>query len=274
MASAAPPPGVSSARPQKRHRSSNTPTSDRKDLKEEDGEEDRAIHNATDTKKRRSELFEEDDARAAAAAEATRTTTTGPSALISTSTNGIVRPQGKGRSNKWDLTPVSLLLRTLGYMDNDALMIMCLVCKQIRDLIWTGQGMENKLVRIFELSSSKNNVFGDDFGYGRSPVRRFISKMNQYFENISKTRILQGFQHWKVEDVEEFVNDSYEYINPDELERLTQNIRMTGIVSLDMSSPLPSVQRYYGILYRAISFMVPNLQQLDLSHTEIRSDIL
>ena len=60
-------------------------------------------------------------------------------------------------NNKWDLTPVSLLLRTLGYMDNDTLMIMCLVCKQIRSLIWSGQGMENKLVRIFELSSSKNS---------------------------------------------------------------------------------------------------------------------
>ena len=185
-------------------------------------------------------------------------------------------PGGSASNNKWKLTPVSLLLRTLGFMDNDTLMIMCLVCQQIRDLIWSGQGMEKKLVRIFKLSASKENIDDyDDSGNDHYRVRRFIYNMNQHFQNVTKTRILQGLQHWKLQDMKEFNDRFYEDdIDDDELERVTQNIRMTGIVSLDMSSPLPSVQRYYGILYRAISFMVPNLQQLDLSHTEIRSDIL
>ena len=237
---------------------------------DDDDEEHRAVLD-TAKKYRRSELLQDDDATAAVPVEATGATTTitRPSA----STNGMLRPRGGSPSNKWELTPVSLLLRTLGYMDNDTLMLMCLVCKQIKELIWTGQGMQNKLVRIFKLSSSKNNDLGDDFGYGRPRVRRFISNMNQYFENISKTRILQGFQHWKVEDVEEFVNDSYEYINPDELERLTQNIRMTGIVSLDLSLSLPFAGGF-GTLQRAISCMVPNLHELDLSHTNMRSSIL
>ena len=150
-------------------------------------------------------------------------------------------------------------------MDNDTLMIMCLVCKQIRDLIWTGQGMENKLVRIFKLSASKDK---NDFGGGRYRVFRFISNMNRYFENVTKTRILQGFQHWKVQDVEEFADDRYDvHISNDELERLTQNICFTGIVSLDMSLPLPIKLHHCRTLHRAISFMVPNLQQLDLSLT-------
>ena len=171
-------------------------------------------------------------------------------------------------NNKWDLTPVSLLLRTLGYMDNDTLMIMCLVCKQIRDLIWSGQGMENKLVRIFELSSSKNSKYSGD-----PRLRHFLSNMNRYFHDVSKTRILQGFQHWKVQDMREF--EIKIELKNDELERLTHNIRMTGIVSLDMSSPLPIARcRRLTTLYRVISFMVPNLQQLDLSHTMMGTSIL
>ena len=60
--------------------------------------------------------------------------------------------------------------------------------------------MENKLVRIFELSASKdNNLDG-----GRPLVRlRFLSNMNLYYQNGTKTRILQGFQHWKVQELEE-----------------------------------------------------------------------
>ena len=227
-------------------------------LNEEDGEEDRAINNATGTNY--SELVEEDAPAAPARS--------------STSSRGTLRTQNGGGSpsNTWHLTPVALFIRTLGYMDNTTLMIMCLVCKQIRDIIWTGHGMETKLVRIFELHLSENNNFDDA---DRLSIRRYISNMNQHFQNVTKTRILQGLQHWKLQDMKEFNDRFYEDdIDDDELERVTQNIRMTGIVSLDMSSPLPSVHRYHCILYRAISFMVPNLQQLDLSHTEIRSDIL
>ena len=242
----------------KRRRRSNTSSSydvtkgvDRKDLNEEDGEEDRAIKNDTDTKYRRT---------VAAAAAAT-------------SSNGILRPQeGGSQPNKWELTPISILTRTMSYMDNETLMVMCLVCKQIRDMIWTGRGMENKLVRIFELSPSQIN------NDGQSRVRRFVSHMNQYFRNATKTRILQGFQHWKVQDVVEFDDNRLGYVSNDhdELERLTQNIRMTGIVSLDMTLLLPIARhrRYPNTLYRAISFMVPNLQKLDVSHTCMNPCIL
>ena len=177
-------------------------------------------------------------------------------------------PGGSASNNKWDLTPVSLLLRTLGYLDNDTLMIMCLVCQQIRDLIWSGQGMENKLVRIFALNYPSKNIY-----YGtRYPLNdhfrmsRFVSNMNQYFQDVTKTRILQGFQHWKVQDGFKF--NRHDYMEDEELEQLTQNIRMTGIVSLEMSSPL-STEHGCASLYRAIIFMVPNLQQLDLSNTRM-----
>ena len=235
----------------------------RNDLNEDDEEDERAIH-GTDKNKRRSELLQ-DDATAAAGPVA--------AAAEATSSNGTLTTHGGGRSpsNKWELTPISILLRTMSYMDNTTLMVLCLVCQQIRDLIWSGQGMETELVRIFELSPSINCNFDDS----RCRVRRFVSNMNQYFQNVTKTRILQGFQHWKVEDVGEFdVGDNYLYIGDDELERLTNNIRMPAIVSLDMSSSLPIPLHHWCPLHRAISFMVPNLLELDFSHTMTSTRIL
>ena len=55
-------------------------------------------------------------------------------------------------SKRWELTPLPLLIRMLGYLDNATLMLMCLVCKQIRDLIWDGHGLEQKLIRVFDSS--------------------------------------------------------------------------------------------------------------------------
>ena len=218
---------------------------------------ERAINNDTDNKKRRSELLQDDATAAVPVAAAAATTATISS--NGTLTNGISRARGGGGlSYKWELTPVSLLIRTLNYMDNDTLMIMCLVCTQIRDIILTEQGMETKLVRIFELSASDKK--NED---GRRSIRSFVSNMNQYFQNVTKTRILQGFQHWKVQEMKE-LNNNKGFDLDRELTRLIQNIHMVGIVSLDMSSPV-SIACEYGGLHRAISFMVPNLQQLDLS---------
>ena len=261
---------------QKRRRSSSSSSSsrcdaivdvDRKDLNEDDGEDDRVIH-GTDKNKRRSELLQ-DDATAAAGPVA--------AAAEATSSNGTLTTHGGGRSpsNKWELTPISILLRTMSYMDNTTLMVLCLVCQQIRDLIWSGQGMETNLVRIFRLSPSKNRNLND----GQLRARRFISNMNQHFQNATKTRILKGFQHWKVQDVTDFSDIDYAHgISNEELGRLTQNVRMTEIVSLDVSLdvslPLPAANKNYRRLLRVISFMVPNLQQLDLSHSRMSSEIL
>ena len=214
---------------------------DRKDLHEADDEEERAIF----------ELVPNNATVAAAEAITTRR----PSA----STNGTLRPQGGRSSNEWELTPISVLFRILGYTDNITLMSMCLVCQHIKELIWNGQGMENQLVRIFELRLSKDINVGDY----KWPFRRFVSNMNRYFLDRNKHRMLQGYQHWKVQDVMEFDDGRYLRITNELMERLTLNIRLLGIVSLDMSSLLPMKRNN---IYHAISCMVPNLQQLDLSH--------
>ena len=96
---------------------------DRKDLNDEDREEERAIVLLIMIRiknNRRSELLLQDSATAAAAeaTTTTATTTTRPSAW----TNGTLRSQeGSSSNNKWELTPISLFIRTLSYMDNTTL---------------------------------------------------------------------------------------------------------------------------------------------------------
>ena len=66
---------------------------------------------------RRSELLLQDNATAATAAAA-EITTRRPSAW----TNGTLRSQeGSSSNNKWELTPISLFIRTLSYMDTTTL---------------------------------------------------------------------------------------------------------------------------------------------------------
>jgi len=172
-------------------------------------------------------------------------------------------------SSKWELTPVSILLRTLGYMDNDTLMIMCLVCKQIKELIWNGQGMENKLIRVFDLrplpASHDDNV----------RMWRLLSNMEKYVTDDNKSRMLQGYQHWDIHDPYRFYNKII--FEDDDLKDFTLNIRMNGILSLKAAlpvSPLEHSELSPWSFMSIVAFMVPNLQQLDFSNLGMNTDIL
>ena len=86
-----------------------------------------------------------------------------------------------------------------------------------RSYLEWAQGMETNLVRIFALSASKDNNLEDG---GRPRVRRFLSNMNLYFQNVTKTRILRGFQHGKVQQNGYKFNHG-DSMEDDELERRT-----------------------------------------------------
>ena len=173
-------------------------------------------------------------------------------------------------SNKWELTPISLLLRTMGYMDNDTLMIMCLVCKQINDHIRNGQGVEPNLIRELEVRHVSND---------RECLVRFLQKMKHCFEDDAKRTILQGYQHLNIIYETEKVNNVY-YLNEvtgeDDLKILTQNIEMTGVLSLDASSQSRITVYGYSLftLLRTIIQLLPNLQRVNLSNLEMCSWIL
>ena len=183
-------------------------------------------------------------------------------------------------SKNWELTPLPLLLRTMGYLDNATLMRMCLVCQHIRDLIWNGQGMENKLIRIFELRSlaRKKDIDDDDvYRHSRmlrcSRFRHFSSNMDRYFNDPTKHRLLRQYQEFKIAHGDAYHFDNgFDFYNRDELEQRTQNLSLAGILFLNAASPV-RVTLSCGLL-TAISRMVPNLQELNLSNVNMALDIL
>ena len=167
------------------------------------------------------------------------------------------------RSNKWELSPISLLLRTMGYMDNTTLMIMCLVCKQIKELIWKGDGMETNLIRIFEVRPSEDEHYIDWY--------MFLANINRYCQDSTKHRMLQGYHHWKIYHSEK----SRPFLPPEVLERLVSpHVRMMGIVDLDMSSPVPILMMEWFKLFNLLMLLVPNLRKLNISNISLHPDIL
>ena len=173
----------------------------------------------------------------------------------------VVSASSKKKEEEWELTPVSILIRILGYLDNTTLMNMCLVCKQIKTIIWNGQGMEHQLVRILELRPSDNH------DNDRIRMQTFFDNMNRYVQDDTKKRMLQGYQHWKIYDPKRII----QYMACDNnLEKFAQNVRLNGIVSLDVSSPVPTTCVLpWPKFFRLISFVVPNLRHLDLSKTRM-----
>ena len=173
-------------------------------------------------------------------------------------------------NNTWTVTPLPLLIRIMGYMDNATLMIMCLVCKQINDLIRNGQGMESKLIREFEVRHVSD---------GRECLVRFLQKMKHCFEDDAKRTMLQGYQLWNIMYPRNIIykaknfNNNYFLNGDDEVKMLTQNIEMTGVLSLDASSQSRiTVQCYhYFPLLRTIIPLLPNLQRVNLSNLEMSS---
>ena len=175
------------------------------------------------------------------------------------------------RSNKWELTPISLLIRTMGYMDNDTLMIMCLVCKQIRDIIWNGQGMETNLIRVFELRPSEHENLNYIVRYNHNPcmhrIKWFVLNMNRHCQDGIKHRMLQGYQHCKIHHFEKILPCDYDS------ERLVSpRLRMNGIVSLDMSSPVPLTHDRFFPLVNVLALIIPNLRTLDISNLNVIPD--
>ena len=193
-------------------------------------------------------------------------------------------------SSNWTNTPIALLLRTLGYLDNASLIAMCLVCKQICTIIQDGHGMEQKLIRLFELRAA-------DASEDRHST--FILNMRRYFENPIKNRILTAHQKVKVYNMRELIQDLYgndvRFDNVDNYDDYLQNLigtmRMPGVVELDISSPIPisnirwsqlrSTCASYLLPYfhrhlkrklaipLAFSWMAPNLRHLDCSNVSM-----
>merc|ERR1712232_666536 len=119
-------------------------------------------------------------------------------------------------------------------------------------------GIEWEIVRIFELSPS-------ELGGGRTC--NFFHNLRQYQHDPNTNDKLQRYRQVKVNSI-----DKFEYVSTTDLYRITYNTRMDRIVSLDISLPSPTHLRYvFDCLPVALSFMLPNLREINLSNTNYKN---
>jgi len=187
-------------------------------------------------------------------------------------------------SSKWTHTPISLLIRTLGYMDNASLIAMCLVCKQFCTIIQDGHGMDHQLIRVFELRAAEKSEGEEEDN--RLPA--FILNMQRYFENPTKHRILAAHQKIKVYDMQKFMKYSYPGMDMVrygpraawQVASIIRTVRMMGVVELDISSSEPIINGesiadcFACSLPSVLSLMLPNLRKLDCSNIAIVTPFL
>ena len=127
--------------------------------------------------------------------------------------------------------------------------------------------MERQLIRVFELRPS-----GDNNYCSMKRIELFHSNMNRYCQDGTKRRMLQGYQRMKIYDPPKMLAF---YNSFEELERLVPpHLRMTGIVDLDISSPVPNRIMGNCALVHLVALLVPNLRKLDISNFRTNPNIL
>ena len=98
-------------------------------------------------------------------------------------------------------------------------------------------------------------------------IKWFVFNMNRHCQDGIKRRMLQGYQHCKIHHIEKILPCDYD------AERLVSpRLRMNGIVSLDMSSPVPLTHDRFFPLVNVLALIIPNLRTLDISNLNVIPD--
>jgi hypothetical protein len=167
------------------------------------------------------------------------------------------RRKMKALAAKWDLqTPI--IIEIVGWLDQESLMNLSLVSKQLRNIIANEPGNENKIHPIFEVSGNSNE--------------RLFQNMHGYFLNMKTAKKLQRYHIMRFNDPSKFEIEIKPGDSTRELKQIVKNVQMNGITSLDLSSPFPSSYTNYKkiltITY-TLAFFFPNLREVDFSNTGV-----
>jgi len=155
--------------------------------------------------------------------------------------------------------PISVRIDILNYLGEtqEELRSLTLISKQFNHdckqsgIVWT-------LIPVFILSPSLQH---DDVVNDKRRSKRFFKNLRQYQQ-------LERYRHMIVKEVHKFGLNTY---NTGIIERIVHNLRMVGIVSLDISFPSLPARWKYSLPY-ALSYILPNLRFLDLSNTRFSTN--
>mmetsp|Transcript_43788 Transcript_43788/g.49384 ORF Transcript_43788/g.49384 Transcript_43788/m.49384 type:complete len:353 (-) Transcript_43788:40-1098(-) len=174
--------------------------------------------------------------------------------------------------------PTGVRVYILNLLDPESLKELTLVSKQLHQEC-NGLGIENPIIPVFQLSPLSDNYCGLFGACMCVSKQNFLQNISHYRLDEETYRILQRYRQMEVKDF-----DKFGYVIGHALLRKVMNstIQMQGIVLLNISLPKQRQQRlplFYQPLTTcslaiALSRIVPNLLELDLSNTPSSGTIL
>jgi hypothetical protein len=154
--------------------------------------------------------------------------------------------------------PLPIRVSVFNFLDQYSLIELTLVSKQCHDECNNGPGIEDKIIPVIEVSGSSTQTL--------------LQNLRQHQQNNETYRKLQLYPIMRVKNIQNF-----DAVPRGELERLTNNLRMEGIVSLDISL-LSSIMYNCNprSLLNALSgfHLFPNLREINLSNAAIFNYVL
>ena len=171
---------------------------------------------------------------------------------------------------KWDLeTPI--IIEIVSWLDQDSLMNLSLVSKQIKNIICANNepGNKNKIIPVFEVA-------------GTSPGILFQNLLHHFKNNKTKKK-LQNYTIMRIKDSNNDDDQSggstdytdYELVQiiNNILTRIMNNIYLSGITLLDLSSISPATTRNRNmlVLTNTLPRILPKLREVNFSNTCINN---
>jgi hypothetical protein len=182
-------------------------------------------------------------------------------------TNRMKHTSNKGILALLDLH-IPLLFCIFNYLGEtqDELRNLILVSKQVYQICYGSYGrpgIEWKIIPSFEISTLQNEVFG-----GVGSIETLLINLYHHSLNTETKNKLQFYRHMRVNDLQKFHGRN---ISEDIIRHIKMNIRMSGITTLDISIPLPTMQiRECCLLTCILPYIVPNLLELHSSNLSMR----
>lgn len=177
------------------------------------------------------------------------------------------RTRAKRRTEEatWDV-PIPVIIRILNWLDLESLINSILVSKQFHEIICNGPGidLQNEIpLLIIHPRSEQNKV-------GGGSTKNLLLNFENYLMDDDTTTKLRRFRRIKVNHLHKFgcIDDELLYSRIE-----NSSVQMDWIFSLDISSSLLTTLPNHSLCY-ALSHMLPNLSEIDLSNTDTSSIIL
>ncbi|MGK3743924.1 MAG: hypothetical protein ACI90V_010783, partial [Bacillariaceae sp.] len=152
-------------------------------------------------------------------------------------------------ASKWNNLLTSIKIEIIGWLDQDSLMDLSLVSKQLHNIICNEPGNKNKIIPVFEVSGSC------------SPLK-LLKNLREYSLNSETKNKLQRYQVMRFKDVEKLVYNGASF---DLLKQIMENLQMNGITSLCISSTKRCTN---FLLTRMVAEILPCLHEVDFANVD------